>query len=156
MLANTAWRLFISSCAVAIYPAAIADNSTISHQLQREGHAWQSPLHTVNSLTPFLLTVRRQTHAESWKQNQRWRRRERGKKSWLEFTRVSRFFTEITRANLFWFHIQFISFDKGIHLAWNQTFEKKCTCYLLSSTEIHFFVFWWNIKPKFENRTVVH
>lgn len=32
MLASTAQRLFISSCAVAIYPAASADNSTISHQ----------------------------------------------------------------------------------------------------------------------------
>lgn len=34
MLASTAQRLFISSCAVAIYPAASADNSTISHQQQ--------------------------------------------------------------------------------------------------------------------------
>lgn len=26
-----------------------------------------------------------------------------------------------------WFHIQFISFDKAIHLVLNQTFSKKCT-----------------------------
>lgn len=37
MLASAAPHLFISSCAVAIYPAASADNSTISHQQQWEG-----------------------------------------------------------------------------------------------------------------------
>lgn len=36
-LASAVQRLFISSCAVAIYPAATADNSTISHQLQWKG-----------------------------------------------------------------------------------------------------------------------
>lgn len=36
MLASAAQRLFISYCAVAIYPAATADNSTISHQQQWE------------------------------------------------------------------------------------------------------------------------
>lgn len=34
MLPSAAQRLFISCCAVAIYPAASADNSTISHQQQ--------------------------------------------------------------------------------------------------------------------------
>lgn len=34
MLVSTAQRLFISSGAVAIYPAASTDNSTISHQQQ--------------------------------------------------------------------------------------------------------------------------
>lgn len=36
MLASTAQCLFIFYCAVAIYPAASADNSTISHQQQWE------------------------------------------------------------------------------------------------------------------------
>lgn len=39
MLASAAQRLFISSCAVAIYPAASADHSTISHQQQWNGCA---------------------------------------------------------------------------------------------------------------------
>jgi len=63
MLASAARRLFISCCAVAIYLAASADNSAISHQQQWEGGRWQHLLHTGNRLIPLLLDARGQTRA---------------------------------------------------------------------------------------------
>lgn len=103
---SAALRLFISSCAVAIYPAASADNSTISHQQQwvvRGGGGGVGVTGCcclfLHSPTCLILSLKMNSYE----------------------TYIHCLF-HIRISEKILFHRQFISFDKGIHLVWDQTF----------------------------------
>lgn len=146
MLASAATQLFISSCAVAIHPAARADKSAISHRRRREGgRPWQQPLHTVNRFTLFVLNAHRQ-----------------GCRAAAEESTFSDEGGENYPASIWVSYIiylvLYIYLVEGIYtLVWDQTFLKKCTPFhlffrlFLSKHQIK--ATWWKKRKEIPQRT---
>lgn len=123
MLASAATQLFISSCAVAIYPAASADKSTISHQ-QRWGGGVGSNHYTQSSALHCFSLMHTDRAAGPLLRNQPF-------PDWWMMRKLPSIHLGFVY-NLF--HFIHLSHRRHIHLVWDQTFLKKCTCFSLFSS----------------------